>query len=193
MSEGGRHCCLGRRSAPPFRPAAIAEPNWHRTFVDLGKSPLCESFLGAEQLDQGEVFYPLHVRICEECLLVQLEAYVPGEEIFRDYAYFSSYSDSWGAHAGAYTAQMVERFGLGAGDLVVELASNDGYLLRISSSAAFPPSASIPPPTSPRPLARRASRRSSTSSTPDWPTTRRRRTAPEPDRGQQRARARSPS
>ena len=102
----------------------------HRTFVDLGKSPLCESFLGADQLDQGEAFYPLHVRICEECLLVQLEAYVPGEEIFQDYAYFSSYSDSWVAHAAAYTAQMVERFGLGADDLVVELASNDGYLLR---------------------------------------------------------------
>src|SRR5438094_7369003 len=80
-----------------------------RTFVDLGKSPLCESFLTTAQLDQAEAFYPLHVRICDECLLVQLEAYVPGEEIFKDYAYFSAYSDSWVAHAAAYTDLMVER------------------------------------------------------------------------------------
>jgi SAM-dependent methyltransferase len=102
----------------------------HRTFVDLGKSPLCESFLTAEQLDEVEPFYPLHVRICEECLLVQLEAYVSASEIFREYAYFSSYSDSWVAHAGAYTDMIVERLGLTAGSLVVELASNDGYLLQ---------------------------------------------------------------
>ena len=101
-----------------------------RTFVDLGKSPLCESFLTSEQLDQVEPFYPLHVRICDECLLVQLEAYVPGEEIFRDYAYFSSYSDSWVAHAASYAAMAVDRFGLGPDSLVVELASNDGYLLQ---------------------------------------------------------------
>jgi SAM-dependent methyltransferase len=101
-----------------------------RTFVDLGKSPLCESFLTTEQLDQVEPFYPLHVRICDECLLVQLEAYVPADEIFRDYAYFSAYSDSWVAHAGAYADVVVERFGLGSDSLVVELASNDGYLLQ---------------------------------------------------------------
>jgi SAM-dependent methyltransferase len=101
-----------------------------RTFVDLGKSPLCESFLTTEQLDQVEPFYPLHVRICDECLLVQLEAYVPGEEIFRDYAYFSAYSDSWVAHAADYTDHVVDRFRLGPESLVVELASNDGYLLQ---------------------------------------------------------------
>src|SRR6476646_10427725 len=101
-----------------------------RTFVDLGKSPLCESFLTAEQLDQVEPFYPLHVRICDECLLVQLEPYVPADEIFRDYAYFSAYSDSWVAHAAAYTELAVERFGLGPESLVLELASNDGYLLQ---------------------------------------------------------------
>jgi SAM-dependent methyltransferase len=114
-------------STPPCRLCGRALV---RTFVDLGKSPLCESFLTTEQLDQGEAFYPLHVRICDECLLVQLEAYVPGEEIFRDYAYFSAYSDSWVAHAAAYTNLVVERFGLGPDDLVVELASNDGYLLQ---------------------------------------------------------------
>jgi len=100
------------------------------TFVDLGMSPLCESFLSAEQLNQMEPFYPLHVYVCENCFLVQLEAYVTPEHIFTDYAYFSSYSDSWLAHAKKYTGQMVERFGIGAGSFVVELASNDGYLLQ---------------------------------------------------------------
>jgi SAM-dependent methyltransferase len=100
------------------------------TFVDLGKSPLCESFLTAEQLDEVEPFYPLHVRVCEECLLVQLEAYVSASEIFQDYAYFSAYSDSWVAHAAAYTDMIVQRLGLTSGSLVVELASNDGYLLQ---------------------------------------------------------------
>ena len=72
------------------------------TFVDLGMSPLCESYVPAEHLDEPETFYPLHVRQCSSCLLVQLPAYVPGEEIFSDYAYFSSYSDSWVAHAKRY-------------------------------------------------------------------------------------------
>ncbi len=102
----------------------------NHTFVDLGMSPLCESFLSAEQLDAMEPFYPLHVRICEDCLLVQLEAYVPGEEIFRDYAYFSAYSDSWVEHARRYAEAMIDRFGLDDESLVVELASNDGYLLQ---------------------------------------------------------------
>jgi SAM-dependent methyltransferase len=100
------------------------------TFVDLGMSPLCESFLGPGELDAEEPFYPLHVRICRDCLLVQLEAYVPGTEIFRDYAYFSSYSDSWVEHARSYCELTVDRFGLGDDSLVVELASNDGYLLQ---------------------------------------------------------------
>jgi hypothetical protein len=100
------------------------------TFVDLGMSPLCESFLRADQLDERESFYPLHVRICAQCLLVQLPAYVPGEDIFSDYAYFSSYSDSWVAHAQRYTEAMIERLGLGPESLVTEVASNDGYLLQ---------------------------------------------------------------
>ena len=93
-------------------------------------SPLCERFLSAAQRDEMEPFYPLHVRICSECLLVQLSAYVPPEEIFTDYAYFSSYSDSWVEHARRYAERMIERLGLGADSLVVELASNDGYLLQ---------------------------------------------------------------
>jgi len=77
-----------------------------------------------------EPFYPLHVYVCEKCFLVQLQEYVTPEHIFSDYAYFSSYSDSWLAHASKYTDQMVERFAIGAQSLVVEVASNDGYLLQ---------------------------------------------------------------
>lgn len=100
------------------------------TFVDLGMSPLCESYLRADQIDARESFYPLHVRICTECLLVQLPAYVPGEDIFSDYAYFSSYSDSWVAHAKRYADTMIDSLGLGPDSLVTEVASNDGYLLQ---------------------------------------------------------------
>src|ERR1700689_897766 len=100
------------------------------TFVDLGMSPLCESYVPQERLDEAEVFYPLHVRLCDSCLLVQLPAYVSGEHIFSDYAYFSSYSDSWVAHAKRYADAMTERLDLTSGSLVTEVASNDGYLLQ---------------------------------------------------------------
>ncbi|MEZ5857068.1 MAG: class I SAM-dependent methyltransferase [Hyphomicrobiaceae bacterium] len=100
------------------------------TFVDLGTSPLCESFLEARHLDQMEPTYPLRVMVCSDCFLVQLKAYVAPEHIFSDYAYFSSYSTSWVAHAKAYVDMISERLGLGADSLVVELASNDGYLLQ---------------------------------------------------------------
>jgi SAM-dependent methyltransferase len=99
-------------------------------FVDLGMSPLCESYVPREKLDGPEAFYPLQVLVCHECLLVQLGQYVPAEEIFTEYAYFSSYSDSWLAHARAYTGAMKERFSLGPDSLVIEVASNDGYLLQ---------------------------------------------------------------
>jgi hypothetical protein len=102
------------------------------TFIDLGMSPPCESYLAADQLDQGEVFYPLHVRVCERCLLVQLPAYLPAEEIFSDYAYFSSFSDSWVEHCRRFVDQAVQRLGLGRDSFVVEVASNDGYLLQHS-------------------------------------------------------------
>jgi hypothetical protein len=101
-----------------------------RTFVDLGMSPLCESYVPAERLDGPETFYPLHVKVCSSCLLVQLPAYVAGEEIFSDYAYFSSYSDSWVEHARRYAVAMIDKLELGPGSLVTEVASNDGYLLR---------------------------------------------------------------
>jgi Putative zinc binding domain len=100
------------------------------TFVDLGVSPLCESFLLADQLDAMEPFFPLHVLVCGTCFLVQLKEYVSPKQIFTEYAYFSSYSTSWVAHAKAYCEMIKERLGLGTGSFVVELASNDGYLLQ---------------------------------------------------------------
>src|SRR5690348_15883569 len=109
-----------------------------RTFVDLGMSPLCESYLPAERLDDPETFYPLHVRLCANCLLVQLPAYVPGEDIFSDYAYFSSYSDSWVAHAKRYADEMTARLRLGPDSLVAEVASNDGYLLQHFVATGIP-------------------------------------------------------
>ena len=109
-----------------------------RTFVDLGMSPLCESYVPEEKLDDPEVFYPLHVRLCDACLLVQLPAYVAGEDIFSDYAYFSSYSDSWVAHARRYADAMTARLALTSGSLVTEVASNDGYLLQHFQAAGIP-------------------------------------------------------
>ena len=108
------------------------------TFVDLGMSPLCESYVPAARLDEPETFYPLHVRQCESCLLVQLPAYVAGEDIFSDYAYFSSYSDSWVAHARRYAIAMIDRLGLTSGSLVTEVASNDGYLLQHFAASGIP-------------------------------------------------------
>src|SRR5437667_2202173 len=120
------------------------------TFVDLGMSPLCESFLPGEHLNQMEAFYPLHAYVCGECFLVQLEAYVSAEHIFSDYAYFSSYSDSWIEHTRVYTEKMVERFHLGPKSHVVELASNDGYLLQHFVAKGIPvlgiePAANVAP------------------------------------------------
>jgi SAM-dependent methyltransferase len=110
----------------------------HRTFVNLGMSPPCEDFLTPDRLDDMERFYPLHARICEECLLVQLPADITPDEIFREYAYFSSYSDSWVAHAARYAVEMRERFQLDSDSLVVEVASNDGYLLQHFVRADIP-------------------------------------------------------
>ena len=102
------------------------------TFVDLGMSPLCQRHLRPEQLSEMEPFYPLHAWVCSECFLVQIEEVVPPQEIFGDgtYAYFSSFADSWLRHAAQYVELVSERFGLGPKSLVVEVASNDGYLLQ---------------------------------------------------------------
>ncbi len=101
-----------------------------QTFVDLGMSPLCETYPSAADLNRGEVYYPLHVYLCEQCFLVQLEEYEQPENIFSDYPYFSSFSDSWLKHAENYCEKMASRFGLGGQSFVVEVASNDGYLLQ---------------------------------------------------------------
>lgn len=98
--------------------------------VDLGMSPLCESYLAREQLNDMEPFYPLCVYVCERCFLVQLHEYVPVEQIFTEYAYFSSFSEMWVQHAKAYAGMMVSQFGINPNSFVVELASNDGYLLQ---------------------------------------------------------------
>jgi len=93
-------------------------------------SPLCETYPSAAELNRGEVYYPLHVYVCEQCFLVQLEEYENRENIFSDYPYFSSYSDSWLRHCENYCYKMMRRLGLGEQSFVVEVASNDGYLLQ---------------------------------------------------------------
>ena len=100
------------------------------TFVDLGMSPLCETYPSASDLNRGEMYYPLHVYVCDQCFLVQLESYETPENIFSDYPYFSSYSDSWLKHCEEYCEKMIRRFALERRAFVVEVASNDGYLLQ---------------------------------------------------------------
>lgn len=104
--------------------------NLTHTFVDLGMSPLCQTHIEEHQLNHMEPFYPLHAYVCNECFLVQLDEYVTPQDIFSEYAYFSSYADSWVQHAKRYTDLVVERFSLDVDSFVVEIASNDGYLLQ---------------------------------------------------------------
>lgn len=99
------------------------------SLVDLGKMALANSYITKEEIAE-EKRYTLHARVCPSCLLVQVDDSVPPDAIFSDYAYFSSYSDSWVSHAGRYAEAMVKRFNLGSDSLVVEIASNDGYLLQ---------------------------------------------------------------
>jgi SAM-dependent methyltransferase len=123
---------------PPQCVCRLCGSGLTHTFVDLGMSPLCESYVSADALDQPEIFYPLHVRQCSSCLLVQLPAYVSGEEIFTDYAYFSSYSDSWVAHAKRYADAMIDQLDLTPDQQVTEVASNDGYLLQHFMARGIP-------------------------------------------------------
>ena len=110
-----------------------------RTFADLGVSPVANAFLSLAQLNKMEPFYPLHAYVCEACLLVQLEDFETPERIFNDqYAYFSSYSDSWLDHARRYTDLIAARLGLNANSFVVEIASNDGYLLQYFVEKGIP-------------------------------------------------------
>jgi SAM-dependent methyltransferase len=109
-----------------------------RLFVDLGMSPPCEDFLAADRLLGPETFYPLDVRICDQCLLVQLPTYLSAASIFAEYAYFSSYSDSWVEHAGRLVDEAIRRQGLGPASRVVEIGSNDGYLLQHVIASGIP-------------------------------------------------------
>jgi hypothetical protein len=109
------------------------------TFVDLGTSPLCQRHVTPAQFDHSESIYPLHVYVCDQCWLVQLPAYVPADEIFDDqYAYFSSYSDSWLAHCKKYVENAIDCLELDSNSKVVELASNDGYLLQFFVQRGIP-------------------------------------------------------
>ena len=108
------------------------------TFVDLGVTPLCQTHVSLDQMNAMEAFYPLNALVCAECLLVQLDEYVAPDDIFKEYAYFSSYSDSWLRHAADYCEIITERRKLGATSLVVEIASNDGYLLKNFVAAGVP-------------------------------------------------------
>jgi SAM-dependent methyltransferase len=121
--------------APPCR---FCDAALGRTFVDLGMSPLCETYPAASDLNRSEAYYPLHVYVCENCFLVQLELYESAENIFTDYPYFSSFSDSWLKHCENYCQAMRDRFSLGEQSFVVEVASNDGYLLQYFVNQGVP-------------------------------------------------------
>jgi hypothetical protein len=128
MSAG--HSTGQSGSTPGAQACRLCGATLRHTFVDLGMSPLCESFLAADEVDRMEPYFPLRVMVCEDCFLVQLKEYVAPEHIFSTYAYFSSFSTSWVAHAKTYVDMIERRLGLGRQSLVVELASNDGYLLQ---------------------------------------------------------------
>jgi len=102
----------------------------NHSFCDLGMSPLSNAFISREDLQVMEPFFPLHAYVCDKCFLVQLEEFEKPENIFNDYVYFSSYSESWLKHARVYTNSIIERFGFNSNNLVIEIASNDGYLLK---------------------------------------------------------------
>lgn len=116
----------------------FCEAPLHSIFADLGVSPLSNAYLRPEQLDGMEPFFPLTTYVCDQCFLVQLPAVETPENIFSDYAYFSSFSETWLRHAEEYTLRMRERFGLGVSHRVVEIASNDGYLLQFFHAAGVP-------------------------------------------------------
>ena len=111
----------------------------HRVFVDLGHQPPSNAYVPPEGLGAPEVTFPLKAYVCEECWLVQVPAHAAADALFTaDYAYFSSVSKSWVAHAQAYVEAMIERFGLGPDSFVIEVASNDGYLLQFVAGRGIP-------------------------------------------------------
>jgi SAM-dependent methyltransferase len=123
----------------PPPPCRLCGAVLHRSFVDLGCTPLANAYVTPEEAARGlDRAYPLHARICDSCLLVQVDEAVPADAIFSDYAYFSSYASSWVSHAQRYAAAMMGRFSLGPSSLVMEVASNDGYLLQHFRAAGIP-------------------------------------------------------
>src|SRR5581483_12147795 len=126
------------RESGPTTTCRFCGSSVHHTVLDLGMSPLCESYVPVDRLNAMEPFYPLRVLLCHNCWLVQLDQYVSADHIFSEYAYFSSYSDSWVEHARRYTVEVIRRLGLGPRSSVVELASNDGYLLQWFVRAGIP-------------------------------------------------------
>ncbi|SHK88514.1 class I SAM-dependent methyltransferase [Hymenobacter psychrotolerans] len=124
---------------PPASPCRFCGAPLDVTFVNLGTSPLCQHHVRPHQYNHAEAFYPLHARVCRACFLVQLDKFVTSEQIFQDdYAYFSSYSASWLRHASRYTDMATARFELDADSQVVEVASNDGYLLQYFVAKGIP-------------------------------------------------------
>ena len=116
----------------------LCDSNRLLSVLDLGATPPCEAFLTADGLDRPEPTYPLHLRLCEDCLLLQIPALITPEDTFTEYAYFSSYSDSWVQHARDFVHGAIERLRLGPESFVVEVASNDGYLLQHAVAAGIP-------------------------------------------------------
>lgn len=108
------------------------------TFVNLGMSTLSNAFLKYEQINKKEPRYPLHAFVCTKCLLVQLEEFEKPENIFSDYVYFSSYSETWLTHVREYVEMMIRKFGFNRNSQVVEIASNDGYLLQYFKTEGIP-------------------------------------------------------
>ena len=116
----------------------LCDSNRLLSVLDLGATPPCETFLTADELDLPEPTFPLHLRLCEDCLLLQIPALITPEATFTEYAYFSSYSDSWVQHAKRFVQHSADRLGLGSESFVVEVASNDGYLLQHAVAAGIP-------------------------------------------------------
>jgi hypothetical protein len=119
-------------------PCRFCDAPLEHVFADLGSSPLANSYLPPERVGAMEPYYPLRALVCSRCFLVQLEEFETPEQIFSDYAYFSSYSASWLEHCRRYTEQMIETLGLGQNSHIVEIASNDGYLLQYFHERAVP-------------------------------------------------------